>query len=180
MLAWVHFKMLMHKSFFARAIFYFVAFATLSGWTNTKGNNIETHIGLYQIIDSKCEAVSDDFDPCESSLFFELLKGQFIGVEDNELAYVIWSGDPKIDSELQYTSHLVRNHDLRSITGNRFILVDDDDSQEYLLFSDGKLTAYHVVYATGNGSQHRAMHYKLKPVQRGNLPHVRLNYPGNK
>lgn len=172
--------MLIYKSCFEKIIFFFVVLAVLNGCTTTKENNIETYIGLYQIVDSECEAISGDFDPCENILFFELLKGQFIGVEDNELAYVIWSGDPKIDSELQYTSHLVRNHDLLSVTENKFILADDDDSQEYLLFYDGKLAEYHAVYAAGEGSKHRAIHYKLEPVQRGNLPNVRLNYPGNK
>ncbi len=172
--------MLIYKFCFEKIIFCLVILATLNGCTTTKEKNIEAYIGLYQIVESECGAISGDFNPCENTLFFELLKGQFIGVEDSELAYVIWSGEPKIDSELQYTSHLVRNHDLRSVTENKFVLVDDEDSQEYLLFYDDKLAGYHGVYATGEGLKHRAIHYKLEPVQRGNLPKVRLNYPGNK
>ena len=113
-------------------------------------------------------------------LFFEIVKGQFVGVKDNELAYVFWSGDPKVDSELQYASHLIVNHESRKISNNKFLLSNDGDSKEYLIFSDGMLIGYHAVYNASDKIKRRVVHYKLNPVRRGNLPLVRLNYLGNK
>jgi len=171
---------LISKFNLGKLIFCLVTFVTVNACAITRTDNIESYIGLYEIINSECDIAQEDFDPCKDTLFFEILKGQFIGVKDNELAYVFWSGVPKIDSELQYTSHLLRNHESSKISGNKFWLSNDSESQEYLIFSDGMLIGYHVVYNAGDKAKHRVIHYKLKPVRRGNLPLVRLNYPGNK
>jgi hypothetical protein len=101
-------------------------------------------------------------------------------VKDGELAYVFWSGDPKIDSELQYTSYVIRAHHLKSINKNKYFLVNDTESKEYLEFSGGKLIGYYVLYSASDGNKRRFIHYKLKPIRRGDLLLVRLNYPGNK
>lgn len=103
-----------------------------------------------------------------------------MGVKDNQLAYVFWSGNPKVDSELQYESHLIPNHESRKIFNNEFLLSHDGESREYLIFSDGMLIGYHAVYNGGDKTKRRVVRYKLNPVRRGNLPFVHLNYPGNK
>lgn len=157
-----------------------ITVVVINGCATTKSINIESNIGLYEIVDKDCRVAQSDFDPCKYTLFFELLKGQFIGVKDSELAFVFWGGDPKIDSELQYTSHLIRNHRSRNITDNKFWLSSDGESQEYLSFSGGKIVGYHVVYNASNTVKRRAIHYKLNLVQRGDFPLVRMNYPGNK
>ena len=172
--------MLISRSFIDKTILILVAIAVLNGCATTKNSNIDNYIGLYEVVNSECEVASGGFDPCKNTLFFEILRGQFIGVKDNELTYVFWSGDPQVDSELQYTSHVIRDHDLKSIDNNRYFLVNDTESQEYLEFSGGKLIGYYVVYSAGDGYKRRAIQYKLNPVRRGNLPFVRLNYPGNK
>lgn len=164
----------------SRLILFFIALVVLNGCAITKNTNIENAVGLYEIVESACEPENADSDPCKNTLFFEILKGQFMGIKDNELAYVFWSGDPKIDSELQYTSHLISNSNSKSVLGDKYFLVDDADSQEYLEFSDRGLSGYRAVYGAGDGVKRRVIHYQLIPVQRGNLPLVRLNYPGNK
>lgn len=171
---------LLFKYNLKKVIFCLFAFAAINGCATTKNVNIESHIGLYEIVDKECEVAQSDFDPCKYTLFFELLKGQFIGVKNSELAFVFWSGDPKIDSELQYTSQLIRNHGSRNITDNKFWLSNDSESQEFLSFSGGTLIGYHAVYNTSDKVKRRAVHYKLKLVRRGDFPLVRLNYPGNK
>ena len=107
-------------------LFCLIALVTLNGCATNRITNIESYIGLYEIVDKECEVAQSDLKACQYDLFFELLKGQFIGIEDRELAAVFWSGDPKIDSELQYTSHLVRNHKSQNISGNKFWLSNDD------------------------------------------------------
>jgi len=163
-----------------RLIFCLLAFITGSSCTFAQTSDIESHIGLYEIIDSKCELPKADFDPCKNTLFFELLKGQFIGIEDSELTYVFWSGDPNLDPELQYTSHRMSNDQSTRKSADKFWLSNDNETKEYLLFSEGKLIGYHAEYNSADKTMHRVIDYKLKPVQRGNLPSVRLNYPGNR
>lgn len=164
-----------------KKIFLFLfALVTIDGCATTEAVNIESNIGLYEIIDRECKVAQSDLDPCKYTLFFELLKGQFIGVKDSELAFVFWGGDPKVDSELQYTSHLVRDHGSRNITDNKFWLSKNSESHEYLSFSGGKIIGYHVVYNASNKVKRRDIYYKLNLVRRGNFPFVRMNYPGNK
>lgn len=152
----------------------------LFGACSTDNYSVESHVGLYKIVSSQCEVEAGEFNPCDYTLFFEIVKGQFIGVEDNELGYVFWSGDPKINPELQYSSHLIRDHKSKKITKNRYSLSEEDGLTEYLLFSENKLTGYTVSYPSHGKHKSRTISYKFKPVQRGNLPEFRLNYPGNK
>ena len=172
--------MIIFRSFMEKIILVLVAVAALSGCATTEKSSIENYIGLYEVVDSECEVAPGGSDPCAATLFFEITRGQFIGVKDNELAYVFWSGDPKVDSELQYTSQVIREHNLKSIDNNKYLLINDSETQEYLAFSDGNLVGYYVVYRAGDGFKRRSISYKLKSVRRGNLPQVRLNYPGNK
>ncbi len=163
-----------------KAILALTAVVALTGCSTTGKSSIENYIGLYEVVDSECEVAPGGFDPCATTLFFEITRGQFIGVKDNELAYVFWSGDPKSYSELQYTSQVIREHNLKRIDSNKYLLINDSNSQEYLAFSGGNLVSYYAVYSAGDGFKRRSIRYKLKSVRRGNLPLVRLNYPGNK
>lgn len=152
---------------------------TLVACATSDPTSIENYIGLYEVVESKCDVAKGSINPCEDTHFFELVKGQFMGVKDSELAYVFWSGDPKIDPELQYSSFLIAPDSSTKIRSSRFWLNEDDESQEYLGFSGGKLTTYYAKYAVGNNGKVRTIEYTLKPVTRDSLPHVRLNYPEN-
>ncbi len=151
--------------------------ATASACSSEKPFKLENHIGLYELVDKKCDIVDGAFNPCDSTYFFELVKGQFAGIKDSELAYVFWSGDPKIDPELHYTAQLIERHTTKTLSNNKLWLNNDSNTQEYLSFSEGKLNHYFVKYTTGNNGATRTMQYSLKLVRRGSLPFVRLNYP---
>jgi hypothetical protein len=153
---------------------------TTSACSSDKLFNLEDHTGLYKLVDKKCDIVNGAFNPCDNTYFFELVKGQFAGVKDYELAYVFWRGEPEIDPELQYTAQLIKQHSSVKLTGNKLWLNKDRNAQEYLSFSEGKLSQYYVKYMNSNTNVTRVIQYSLKPVQRSNLPFVRLNYPGNK
>lgn len=142
--------------------------------------NLESYIGLYEVVESKCDVVEGSINPCDDTHFFELVKGQFMGIKDSELAYVFWSGDSKVDPELQYASFLVVHSGAFEMHDGKLWLNEDDETQEYLGFSDGKLTTYCARYSVGNKGDTRTIQYTLKSVSRENLSHVRLNYPGNK
>ncbi|MCF6256645.1 MAG: hypothetical protein L3K25_10190 [Gammaproteobacteria bacterium] len=154
---------------------------TTSACSSDKSFNLEDHIGLYELVDKECDILNDDvFNPCDSTYFFELVKGQFSGISDSELAYVFWSGYPKIDPELQYTAQLIKHHTTLKETNNKLWLNKDSDMQEYLSFSEGKLNHYFVKYTTGNSGLTRTIQYSLKPTLRANYPDFYLSYPGNK
>lgn len=152
----------------------------LSACANNQPINIESHIGLYAVVAATCDPAEGEFNTCENTHFIELVKGQFMGVADAELAYVFWSGNPKLDPELQYEAHPVVSNSAPMLGENKFWLSNNDEVQEYFSFSNGKLTGYQVAYKTGNEGAVRKVHYQLTLVNRGSLPQVRLNYPGNK
>lgn len=162
-----------------RGYFFFaiLSFASISGASQAEG--LDEYVGLYKIVNANCVTKVDTYDPCKHTLFFEIVKGQFIGISNDEIGYVFWSGDPKKNPELQYSSHLVKDSKARKVVENRFYLHEQDDS-EYLIFSSGKLKAFHAIYETRDKSKNREITYELKPVRRGNFPELRLNYPGNK
>lgn len=155
-----------------------VILASLIACTGVKHSSIDSYVGLYEIVKADCDIEEGGFDPCKNTRFFEILNGQFIGVEDNDLAYVFWSGDPEIDSELQYTSHLIANHKTKKISEGKFWLNNDKDIQEYLILYEGALQKYYIRYSVRGKS--REIQYTLTPVRRGSLPSFRMNYPGNK
>lgn len=152
-------------------------FLTTSACSNNKKFDLESHIGLYQLVDKKCDIVKDAVNPCDSTYFFELVKGKFSGIKDSDLTYVFWSGAPKIDPELQYTAQLIEHHATVKLTNNKLWLNKDNNTQEYLGFSDGKLNNYFVKYTTENNGATRTIEYSLKPTTRANHPHFYLNYP---
>jgi hypothetical protein len=156
------------------------SFLTISAFSSVKPFNLENYLGLYKLVDKKCSVADNAFNPCENTYFLELVKGQFYGIKDSELAIVFWSGDPKVDPELQYTAQRIKNHTASQLTDNKFWLTEDSETQEYLSFSGGELLHYYVRYTTGNKSVTRTITYTLIPAQRGSEPHFRLNYPGNK
>ncbi len=153
---------------------------TTSACSSDKPFNLENHVGLYKLVDKKCDIVNGAFNPCDSTYFFELVKGKFSGIKDSELAYVFWSGGPKIDPELQYTVQLIKHHTTLKATNNKLWLNKDSNTQEYLSFSKGKLNRYFVKYIIGNSGATRTIQYSLKPTLRANHPDFHLNYPGNK
>lgn len=160
---------------FVFSILVFVLFSCAS----VESREINSYVGLYEITAADCDIEKGSFNPCESTYFFEIVKGQFIGVKDTDLAYVFWSGDPKIDPELQYTSHLISNQKTKEITKGKFLLNNDGNTEEYLIFSGEVLHKYYVRYSSGDKGLERTIQYTLTPVRRGNLPAYRLNYPGN-
>jgi hypothetical protein len=151
--------------------------APINGYADKNMEDIENYIGLYEIVSSECKIAKRKIATCDHNHFFELLKGKFIGIKPSELGYVIWSGDPTIDSEFQYTSHLIPKHKSKSISENKYWITKDSDTQEYLTFSDGKLLSYDAIYNASSNRNRRTINYKLRSTKRDIFPSARLNYP---
>jgi hypothetical protein len=153
---------------------------TSSACSNNRSFNLENHVGLYELVDKKCEVINNTFNPCGSTLFFELVKGEFSGIKDSELAYVFWSGDPAIDSELQYTTHLIKHNATLNLSNHRLWLHKDANWHEYLVFSGGKPDRYVAVYMDDKKGVTRNIEYSLKRTKRANHPRYLLSYPDSR
>lgn len=140
--------------------------------------NLEAHIGLYQLVEKNCTVAKDGFNLCDSTHFIELVKGQFYGIDDSQLALVVWSGDINKDSELEYTAQLIENHTKTEFSDGKIWLTKDKNIEEYFTISNSALKGYTLKTTEPNATGSREIHYQLQPVRRGNMPHVRLNYPG--
>jgi len=93
--------------------------------SNVKSQSLDRFIGLYEI------------------------RGQFNGVDDDELAYVFWSGDAKVGGELTYEAGSVGN--VLSISSDeKYWLNKSDDTEEYLTLHNGEIKEYYVKYRVGN------------------------------
>ena len=92
---------------------------------NNSMYNIENNIGLYEIIDKKCEVIKNSFSPCKTTLYLEIVKGQFFGISNSSVGLVFWTGDSKIEPELQYTAQLISNHANARLSGDRVWLTDE-------------------------------------------------------
>jgi hypothetical protein len=69
-------------------IFYFLV--SLSACSISKSFHLEDHLGLYKLVDKECSVSGNPFNPFDNTLFIELVKGQFAGIKDSDIAYVFW------------------------------------------------------------------------------------------
>jgi hypothetical protein len=178
MIKQVHSKFELRKLFLCQLIVFLLT--TISACSIDKTFHLENHLGLYKLVDKKCSVPDNSFNPCDSTFFVELVKGQFIGIEDSDIAYVFWSGDPAIDPELQYNAQLIKNISTSKLADNKFWLNNNSNTKECFGFSKGKLSHYYLKYMSGNKKASRIIEYTLIPAMRSNEPRFRLNYPGNK
>jgi hypothetical protein len=141
---------------------------------------MKNYIGLYQLSDKKCTILKNSYNPCETSLFLELVKGQFYGIKNTEIALIFWTGDLTQTPELQYTARLLKKNQNKQLSDNKFWITKGNTASEYFIIKNNKLNKYVLEVTEKNQTTVRNISYTLKPVIRGNLPYVRLNYPGNK
>lgn len=171
-------KLNLRKLFICQLIVFLLT--TNSACSTSKPFHLEDHLGLYKLVDKKCSVADSSFNPCDSTHFIELVKGQFMGIKDSDIAYVFWSGDPSIDPELQYTAQLIQDISTSKLTDDKFWLNNSSDIQEYFGFSKGKIRHYYLKYTGGNMAASRTIVYTLIPAMRSSEPRFRLNYPGNR
>lgn len=144
-------------------------------------DNLEKYMGLYQVVDSECEATEGVYNPCPEIIFFEIVKGIFSGVGPDEAAFVIWKVYDD-DPEASYEAGLVKQHKSLTRQGNKLWLVGSEhaDHQEYLLFKEGKIAGYRFFMKKANAAGEiikRDFNYQLAPVTRKEIKKFRLSYP---
>ena len=138
-----------------------------------------SYINLYKVTERLCEVPDVAMEECNKTQFIELVKGQFFGVKNTDVALVMWRGD-KGEELLYQARKLDPITDDMIISGVSYIS-NKTSENESLRFSNGVVTQYKLeIMPPDKGSQKvRKIHYTLKPVKRGLLTDFRMNYPGN-
>ena len=137
-------------------------------------------MGLYQVAARDCNGLERYKADCNKIMFVELVKGQFFGVKDDEIALVFWSGD--IGEELLYQA---RKIDIDVNDGglrDKIIISETELEHEYLFTKRNDIVGYGLTLyspATGAEKPSAVYNFTLQPANRSALPSYRMNYPGN-
>ena len=135
-------------------------------------------LGLYRVSERVCKVPEAYKNDCEATRFVELVKGQFYGVANNEIAFVNWQG-----SEGEALSYQARNISKKnkSINSQDMILISKTKTEnEFLTVKNGIVVEY--VFKINNPLSKvgaREYRYTLIPANRSDTPENRMNYPGN-
>jgi len=153
----------------------------LASCTEVKLTDSVDVLGLYQVKSRTCEVPKRFTDDCEKVRFIELVKGQFYGVKNSEIALIIWRGDA--GEELLYQAKKIGHDIIATSVKNRIIVTNTQSNSEQLKVRNGKVIEYDSVFKKSNkenGEVEMVYRFILTPVIRSNLPEFRMNYPGNK
>ena len=152
------------------------SFIACAGGKVKQNDNI---IGLYEITDRQCQVSAAALDECNNTKFIELVKGQFYGIKNNEIAIVMWRGDK--GEELLYQARKIKQLEDIKAASNKIVISNSDAETESLKLVDGQVAEYSIEFSQVGKSkvQSAFIHYMLKPVKRGLLPDYRMNYPGD-
>jgi hypothetical protein len=77
--------------------------------SSVQAYDLEKHMGLYKVVEAKCEPTKGSFNICPEIKFIELVKGKFYDIGPDDLAVVLWRMDPD-NPEALYEASLVENH----------------------------------------------------------------------
>ena len=138
------------------------------------------------MVDTNCKILADacriskkPHNPCDTARFIEIVKGKFSGIEDSEIAHVVWSGDHRDYPDLLYEARCIRNHKKILLSGNKLWLERNNKIQQYFVLKNKKLDRYVFQMKDNNNKVIRYIEYFLKPTKREKFPHLKLDYPDN-
>ncbi|MCD4741808.1 MAG: hypothetical protein K8R67_04905 [Desulfobacteraceae bacterium] len=145
--------------------------------------DLEKHIGLYKVIETKCKFTKGLYNPCPEIKFFELVKGRFYDMGSDDMAFVHWKIDQD-DPIAGYEAGLVKNHKKLLMHDNKIWLTDRENKteaeKEFFILKDGKISGYQFIYSHKNKAGKtfsRNFYYKLTPTSRDEIGNIKLLYP---
>ena len=138
-------------------------------------NNI---VGIYKVSTRDCNGSSVQIESCKSIAFIEFVAGKFYKIADNEIAFVIWSGEK--NTELLYLARKY-NGDLNFMLGKSHILTGSDNQiKETIQFTSVGSGVYSIEnYST----QYKKWIHSELIVEKASSKDVKnytMEYPGNK
>ena len=128
-------------------------------------------LGVYKVVERKCVGTAVEITACNDISLLEFVKGNFYKISDNEVAFVVWSGD----SDLTYSA---RKYEGKSVVESypvKLVVSDDEGFGEFLLFkskSEG-------VYSFGKNNSADKSELTVVPVSNDDLRGYSKEYPGN-
>ncbi|MCP3901850.1 MAG: hypothetical protein GY707_19250 [Desulfobacteraceae bacterium] len=147
--------------------------------------DLEKHLGLYKVVETKCELTKGLINLCSEMKYFELVKGKFYDMSSDDMAFVQWrvyEDDPVAG----YQASLVKNHKQILMRDNKIWLLDRETKtvtdKEFFILKDGKISGYQFIYIHENNvgqTFSRNFYYKLIPTSRDKIGDIKLLYPDN-
>lgn len=124
---------------------------------------------MYEVSDRDCLGKKEAVQSCEAIILVELVKGNFYGIPDDKLAFVLWSGE---NDNLTYVARKLGEVD-KSDGEPGVVLFRDDGYVELLNRSnDGSL-----VYSFGEEGNLSSLN--LEELSVGESGQYSREYPGN-
>lgn len=146
-------------------------------------NNLESHIGLYKVVKADCKLTKGLFNPCGNIKYLEIVKGQFYGINPDQLALVHWHAEQG-SSEIEYTASLISNHKQKSSKENKIWLVNQNtkNASEKVFFTlkAGKIVGYVFQFnlkKIAGKIISRNFQYRLIRIDRKDVKQFKLDYP---
>ena len=153
--------------------------------SSVQAYDLEKHMGLYQVVEAKCEATKGLFNICPEIRFIELVKGKFYDIGPDDLAFVLWRMDSD-NPEVLYEASLVKNHKNLVLRDNKVWLEnyesENEQSQVYFELKHGEIGGYHFLLTRKNKAGQKFLknfYYRLEATTRSEIATYKLLYPDN-
>ena len=153
------------------SLFFSFMLASCSSGGDTSENNI---LGIYKVSDRICQGSEAEVESCQAIIFVEFVKGNFYKVSDNEVAFVVWSGEK--GKELTYTARKYEGAITFTKEPASAVISDDASFREEINFSEKTATYSYEKLQSGEPVKSQL---KLNKAQTSDLAEYRMEYPGN-
>lgn len=145
-----------------------IAFIACLSSCETVSRN-DSHLGVYKITERRCNGSHLQLQACETIEFIEFVKGNFYKIDDDELAFVVWSGE----SDLNYSARKLNQKLVGSDYPVDIVISRDPNASETVRLNSQNVGVY-ILEAKGITS---VLNFRL--ASSDDLePYVKI-YPGN-
>jgi hypothetical protein len=130
-------------------------------------------LGTYKIQDRSCRGSDVQIQSCQKIRLLEFVKGNFYKISDNEVAFVIWSGDRNED--LSYSAKKYNGQLIVNAFPSLLPLSDDSDFMESITLNSEDTGVYK--FGSKNASDISELNFTRMSSKEINL--LQKEYPGN-
>jgi hypothetical protein len=127
---------------------------------------------VYAIPERKCSGTDTQINACKNITLLELVKGNFYTVGKNEIAFVVWSGNPT--NKLLYTTKKYTGNPQLSMLPSSVLLSRDRNYQETLEF----ISQENATYKFGNPGTGMS-ELKVGRINKQEIKKYKKEYPGS-
>ena len=128
-------------------------------------------IGVYKVAERKCSGTETERKSCNDISLLEFVKGNFYKIADDEVAFVVWSGD----SDLRYNARKYAGEYVVKSYPATFVISDDNGFSESIVFNSKS----EAVYRFGKNDGADISELVVVPASDIELRRYTKVYPGN-